>query len=167
MSAAGSNSMHHVVLGLGSNISPEQYIPKSVELLRRYVRVEAVSTAWETPAVGFEGPDFLNAASLIQTPFLADMLKERVIRVIESQLDRIRTANRYAPRTIDLDILIFDGEVKYPSIWKYAYLAVPVAEIFPELTHPETGETISQAAERLAKITRIEARPDVLPGHVV
>lgn len=159
--------MHHVVLGLGSNISPDQYLPKSVELLRKYVQVEAVSTAWETPAVGFEGADFLNAATLIQTPLPTDRLKEQVIRVIESQLDRIRTKNLYAPRTIDLDILIFDGEVKYPNIWKYAYLAVPVAEIIPGLTHPETGETISQAAERLAKITRIEARPDVLPGYVV
>jgi 2-amino-4-hydroxy-6-hydroxymethyldihydropteridine diphosphokinase len=159
--------VHHVVLGLGSNISPDQYLPKSVELLHKFVGVEAVSTAWETPAVGMEGPDFLNAAILIQTPLPADLLKQRVIRAIESQLDRIRTANKYAPRTIDLDILIFDGEVKYPNIWKYAYLAVPVAEIVPGLIHPETGETISQAAERLAKITRIEARADVLPGRVV
>lgn len=159
--------MHHVVLGLGSNISPDQYLPKSVELLRKYVWVEAVSTAWETPAVGFEGPDFLNAAALIQTPLLTAMLKEQVIRVVESQLGRIRTANKYTSRTIDLDILIFDGEVKYPNIWKYAYLAVPVAEIVPALIHPETRETISQAAKRLAKITHIEARPDILPGQVV
>lgn len=166
MSAPGSNSAHHVVLGLGSNISPDQYLPKSVELLREYVRVEAVSTAWETPAVGMEGPDFLNAAVLIQTPLRSDLLKERVIRVVESQLDRIRTANKYAPRTIDLDILIVDGEIKYPNIWKYAYLAVPVAEIVPGLIRPETGETISQTAARLAKITRIKARPDILPGHM-
>jgi 2-amino-4-hydroxy-6-hydroxymethyldihydropteridine diphosphokinase len=165
LSAAGNSSMHNVILGLGSNITPDQYLPKSVELLRELVRVVAVSTAWETPAVGMEGPDFLNAASLIQTPLLAERLKEQVIRVVEFKLDRIRTANKFAPRTIDLDILIFDGEIKYPNIWKYAYLAVPVAEITPELVHPETGETISQAAKRLVKTTRIEARPDILPGY--
>lgn len=154
-----------VYLGLGSNIHPRENLPKAVNLLAQndLVHVEAVSTAWDTPAVGSEGPDFLNAAVQICTPLSIDGLKDHVIRRIEHQLGRVRTADKNAPRTIDVDILIYNGEVIEPLIWEYAFLAVPLAELLHGYAHPKSGKSLGYIAAQLTKETRIEPRPEVLP----
>lgn len=157
--------MHQVILGLGSNIHPSQNVPRAVELLEQHVKVECLSRAWETPAVGQPGaPDFINAALLVYTRQTANELKSQVIRPIEARLGRLRTGDKNAPRQIDIDILIFDNELIDAKLWEYAFLAVPVAELVPLYTNPENGETLAQAAIRLARQTRFEPRPTVLPG---
>jgi 2-amino-4-hydroxy-6-hydroxymethyldihydropteridine diphosphokinase len=153
-----------VFLGLGSNIHPEQNLPRAVSLLKQVVKIEAISTAWHTPAVGAPGPDFLNAALLIRTSLSSQDLKKNVIRKIEAQLGRKRTAEKNAPRTIDIDILIFDNQVIEPEIWDRAFLAVPLSELAPDLCDPDSGESLQRAAERLSQQTRIKPRPGVLPG---
>jgi 2-amino-4-hydroxy-6-hydroxymethyldihydropteridine diphosphokinase len=153
-----------VFLGLGSNIQAEQNLPRAVALLNQAVQVEAISTAWHTPAVGTPGPNFLNAALLIHTRQSSQALKQNVIREIEAQLGRARTHDKNAPRTIDIDILIFDNRVIEPEIWERAFLAVPLSELAPGLCNPESGESLQHAAERLARQTLIEPRPGVLPG---
>jgi 2-amino-4-hydroxy-6-hydroxymethyldihydropteridine diphosphokinase len=155
---------NRVCLGLGSNIDPQEHLPRALELLSKYAAIEAVSTAWETPAVGNHGPDFLNAAVLVRTPLPPELLKSQVIRHIEKELGRVRTANKNAPRTIDIDILLVDHQVIDPDLWTQAYLAVPVAELLPDYPSGERGETLAQVAHRLAQITSIRPRPDVLPG---
>jgi 2-amino-4-hydroxy-6-hydroxymethyldihydropteridine diphosphokinase len=125
------------------------------------VPVIAVSSAWETPAVGDPAPDFINAAALIRTTLSIEALKSQVIRKIEAQLGRIRTADETAPRPIDIDILVDDGRVMDPEIWSQAYLAVPVAELLPDLRDPNTGEPVSQAAECLACDVCITACPEL------
>jgi 2-amino-4-hydroxy-6-hydroxymethyldihydropteridine diphosphokinase len=52
---------------LGSNIAPEQNLPKAIALLRHYVEVADTSKVWETPAVGSSGANFLNAAVMVRT----------------------------------------------------------------------------------------------------
>lgn len=96
---------HRACLLLGSNIQPEENLRRAVELLRQYFVVEKVSAAWETPAVGSDGPDFLNAAVVIHTSLDPWQLKERFLRPLEAQLGRVRTADKNAPRTIDIDIV--------------------------------------------------------------
>jgi 2-amino-4-hydroxy-6-hydroxymethyldihydropteridine diphosphokinase len=153
-----------VFLGLGSNIQAEQNLPRAVSLLKQLVQIDAISTAWHTPSVGAPGPDFLNAAVLIQTSLSSQDLKKHVIRKIEAQLGRKRTADKNAPRTIDIDILIFDNQVVEPEIWDRAFLAVPLSELAPGLCNPDSGESLQRAAERLSQKTRIKARPEILPG---
>jgi 2-amino-4-hydroxy-6-hydroxymethyldihydropteridine diphosphokinase len=151
---------YQVFLGLGSNIRPQEHIPKAIELLRAAAHVERISRIWRTPPVGGAGPDFLNAAVQIRTSLPPGTLKSVVLRSIEARLGRVRTFNKYAPRTIDLDILIVDGVVHEPQIWNLAFQAVPLAELLPDYTNPATGETLAQAARRLAQQVPIEVCPD-------
>lgn len=162
----GRKRLRRVVLGLGSNIEPYCNLPRAVEMLERQVKLVAMSRAWETPAVGApDAPDFINAALLVRTSLDPPDLKSRVIRPIEAALGRVRTQDKNAPRPIDIDLLVYDGEVLDPQIWNQAYLAVPVAELIPNLPDPETGAPLAQVAVQLARQTRFEPRPTVLPGQ--
>jgi len=153
--------IHLVYLGLGSNISPETNLPSALKRLRDTLQVEAVSTAWKTPAIGTVGPDFLNAAIAIRTELSPDELKSQVIRKIENQLGRIRTEDKNAPRSIDIDILIFNEQIVDPQIWSQVHLAVPLAELIPGFMHSESGETLAQAARRLSIASPITPQSDV------
>lgn len=153
---------HRVYLGLGSNINPESYLPRAVLCLNKFLQVEAVSSAWQSPAIGSEGPDFLNAVVQVRTDLLPQQLKHEVTCRIEEELNRVRTDDRYAPRTIDIDILIFNSQVVDPEIWQFAHHAVPLAELLPNLTNPDTLEPLVTIAERQKAASRISHRPDVL-----
>ena len=152
---------HQVCLLLGSNIQPEKNLAMGVDLLRSQVKIVRGSSVWETPAVGSAGPDFLNMALLVTTPLGAALFKEKVIRPLEMQLGRVRSADKNAPRTIDIDIILFDDQLLDPNLWRFAHRAVPVAEILPDL-RSEQGELLKDIASRLTKTTQIRLRPDLL-----
>ena len=156
------NGEHWACLGLGSNIEPRKNIHMAVALLCASLNVVAVSTAWETPAVGRPAPDFINAALLVYTELSPEQLKYGNNRLIEHWLGRVRSEDPNAPRTIDIDILVYDGEVLDPEVWEQAYLTVPLAELVPGLIHPQTGQTIREAAEHLLEITDIKGCPEIL-----
>lgn len=153
---------HFAYLNLGSNIQPETNLVRAVELLREYGRVLKVSSAWESRSVGAEGPNYLNACVLFQTAFRQVELKEKVIRPIEAQLGRQRSENKFAPRTIDIDIVLFDDQPYNDKFWRYAFVIVPLAEIYPAYQNPLLRENIVQTATRLRSQVWMEARPEVL-----
>ena len=152
---------HHACLLLGSNIQPEKNLTLGLDLLRYMVTISRLSSVWETPSVGSSGPDFLNLAVLISTPLNTNELKGQVLRPLEVQLGRVRSANKNAPRTFDIDIILFDGELLDPNLWYFAHRAVPVAEIMPDYLSSR-GDTLKDVASELAKSTLIHLRQDVL-----
>ena len=95
----------------------------------------AISSAWKSALVGSSDPDFLNAAAKFASHLSAEELKNEVEQPIEKELGRVRSADRFAPRTIDLDIVIFDDKELDPDIWNFAYLALPLSEILPDHRH--------------------------------
>lgn len=137
---------------------------QALDLLCRQTDVRRVSSAWESQAVGSDGPDFLNAAIWVESALSLSDLKLQILRPIEAQLGRVRTADKNAPRTIDIDILIFEQTLVDPALWHRGFLAIPVAEIIPDFKHPQSGESIQRAALRLATGARLKHRPEVLPG---
>jgi len=153
---------HFAYLNLGSNIQPEINLVQAIKLLHDYGDVQKVSSAWESKSVGALGPNFLNACVLFISPFMQVELKERVIRPIEAQLGRKRSENKYIPRTIDIDIVLFDGTPYNDKFWKFAFVIIPLAEIYPEYQNPITRENITQTATRLRQRAWMEARPEVL-----
>jgi 2-amino-4-hydroxy-6-hydroxymethyldihydropteridine diphosphokinase len=155
---------HCIYISLGSNIRPEENLPRSVVMLRKFGRVIATSTVWETSPVGTAGPRFLNAVVLLQVNHPPALLKSLVLRRIEIEMGRIRTFNKYAPRPIDLDILIADGLIIDPGIWTRAHLAVPLAELLPDLLHPDQGKTLVQIAQELKRTDEIRPHPDIKLG---
>ncbi len=163
--------LHQVLLSLGSNIEPEINLPAAVRELGRYGRVRRVSAVWESPPLGASGqPNFLNAALWLETPLAAEELKDIAIASAEAKLGRKRGIDRYAPRTIDIDIMLFDRErlrigmrrIPDPEILERPFVAIPLAEIAPEYIHPESGETLAKIAARFDPETSgMRLRPDV------
>lgn len=163
MSAPGENEEQEIYIGLGSNIEPEKNLPQALSMLSQVVKLKSHSSAWETPPAGTDiGPNFINAVALISTDYTANELRRQVLRQIESQLNRVRTSNQNAPRTIDLDIIIINQRIVDPHIWEQAYLAIPLVEIGVDLINPSENETLSQIAYRLAHQTSIQRRPEIL-----
>jgi len=138
-----------VILLLGSNIEPQKNIPQALELLAHYCGTIKKSRVWETEAVGNSGPNFLNVAVQITTRLDQPEIKTRIITPIENQLKRVRTKDKFAPRTIDLDIIIFNDEIVDQNLWEKAFISLPVSELVPELRHPDSKQTLGEIASQL------------------
>jgi 2-amino-4-hydroxy-6-hydroxymethyldihydropteridine diphosphokinase len=156
------NESHRAYLSLGSNIQPEANLVNAIERLQKYGRIEKISSAWESESVGAEGPNYLNACVLLITPLLQTELKVQALLPIETELGRRRSVDKFAPRTIDIDIVIFDGQSCDDKYWEQAFVVVPLAEIHSGYQHPVKKENISKTATRLRQQVWMEARPEVL-----
>ena len=143
---------------LGSNIAPESNLPKAIQLLGLHAEIASTSMVWETPPVGSDGPNFLNAALLVETDLELQQFKDTVIRPVEAYLGRVRTADKFAPRPIDIDIVAWDCLVLDPDVWRWAHAAVPVSEVLPCDTVSESGEPLAKTAQRLLEETPLQPR---------
>ena len=139
------------ILLLGSNINPEQNIQAALELLPRYARIQGQSQIWETESVGSQGPNFLNLAVCILTKLNPTDLKLNIISPIEKELKRVRTQDRYAPRTIDIDLIVYNEEVFEDNLWQRAFIALPVSELAPNLTPNNSSITLKKQALKLKR----------------
>lgn len=140
--------MHKVYLNLGSNIEPEKNIPQAIKLLREIIDVKAVSSVWETKSVGYDGENFLNACVLVVTNLQPDELKNQILRPVENQVGRVRNENRYAPRTIDIDVVLFDETPHNLETWNHAFVIIPLAELVPNFVHPLEKKKLVEFAEQ-------------------
>lgn len=148
-------------LSLGSNLDKEHNLPAAVQLLASHGRLLAVSGVYETAPVGNpDDPAFFNAAVALETALQPVELKQQVLALIEQRLGRQRSADPNAPRTIDIDISLFDDAVldlgkrhiPDPELLRYPHIAVPLADLAPRYCHPETGETLAQIAARVTEV---------------
>lgn len=148
-----------VVISLGSNIERERHIPEAVRLLRRHRDIEVirVSRIYESEAVGAaDAPAFFNAAVLATTPLDPQSLRDE-LRHIESVMGRVRSDDRNAPRTIDLDLSYYDNmivkdgdwEVPDESVTTHPHVAIPIADVVPDWKDPHSGRTTFEIAGEL------------------
>jgi 2-amino-4-hydroxy-6-hydroxymethyldihydropteridine diphosphokinase len=149
-------------LSLGSNISPERHLQEAIRRLREYGEVREVSSAWESHAVGSDGPDFLNVCVGFAAAATAADVKCNVADPIESELGRIRTGDKYAPRTIDIDIVMDSGRAMNLELWNHAFVVLPMSELLPDASHPLTGRRLADEAARTQASTWIRRRPDAM-----
>lgn len=159
--------MHSVYLSLGSNIRPEQNIPKALELLSAELKLIQVSSAWCTEPVGTAGPNFVNLAVHASTAMDCANLKTHVLQSIELQLGRIRSADKFAPRTIDIDIILFDDDLIEDDLADTAYLVLPLAELIPSYIPPGGKQTLEKMAAQDSirqTATRLDGFPDLTCG---
>jgi 2-amino-4-hydroxy-6-hydroxymethyldihydropteridine diphosphokinase len=166
--------LHRAYLLLGSNIDPEKNLPAACRLLAVHGRIVRTSQVWESPpADGSAQTNYLNAAVLLETAHTAEELRLTVLPAIEATLGRTRDPHdKYAARTIDVDIVLFDQEIldvagahiPDPDIPRRAFVAVPLAEIDPDYIHPEDGRTLSQIAAAAGNRSELIPRSDVRLG---
>jgi 2-amino-4-hydroxy-6-hydroxymethyldihydropteridine diphosphokinase len=138
-------------VGVGSNIEPEHNIRAALRLLEQHVRVAGVSTFYRTEPLGRPSdPDFINGVVAIETGLGAHELRSTVLRRIERELGRQRVPDANAPRTIDLDLLVYDGEPLDPNVELRAFVAWPLVELDPALALPD-GRRLATIAEHLPR----------------
>ena len=155
------SDLHRAYLSLGSNIQPGTNVVRAIELLRKHGRLERISSAWESESVGAPGPNYLNACVLLLTPLSQPALKEQALLPIDTELGRQRSADKFAPRTIDIDIVLYDGISSDNKYWEQAFVVVPLAEIYPEYQNPLRAESLIKTATRLRQQVWMETRPEV------
>jgi 2-amino-4-hydroxy-6-hydroxymethyldihydropteridine diphosphokinase len=153
------HSTRRIILLIGSNIEPIKNIRLAFEEIKNHLQIENYSSIWETKPIGSSGYNFLNLALSLLTDIDYDSLKFGLFRSIEAKYGRVRTADKFAPRTIDIDIVIEGEIIREESVWEYAYLAVPVAELVPDLIHPISGIKLIDVARELTKTSWIIKYP--------
>jgi len=120
---------HECIIGIGSNINPAKNIAAALFFLRQEQEFVSVSSLIKTSPIGIpDQSDFLNGAAKILTMMeMADF--KSYLKDIEDRLKRDRTAPKFGPRTIDLDIVIWDGDIVDPDYFSRDFLKTAVDEI--------------------------------------
>ncbi len=149
--------MTRAFIGVGSNIDPVANVREALRAMSKEMRVATVSTVYETEPEARPGqPLYYNCVVEAETEMPPLELK-RALRATEERLGRRRSADKYAPRPIDLDLLLYDDlatqseelTLPDPEIERRAYLAVALAELAPELSLPGTSTTLRDLAQSL------------------
>ncbi|ELY2672020.1 2-amino-4-hydroxy-6-hydroxymethyldihydropteridine diphosphokinase [Cronobacter sakazakii] len=146
-------------IALGSNLAePLTQVNNALAALARIPgsRVVATSSFYRTPPLGPQDqPDYLNAAVALETTLSAEALLDNTQR-IELEQGRVRKAERWGPRTLDLDIMLFGDAtinterliVPHYDMKNRAFMLLPLSEIAPALRFPD-GERLADVLERL------------------
>jgi 2-amino-4-hydroxy-6-hydroxymethyldihydropteridine diphosphokinase len=150
--------MPRVYVAIGSNVQPDHWVPLAAhELRRRYPGVR-FSACYRNPAYGFEGADFINAVAGFDTAQPVDVVLASC-HEIEFLCGRRRDDPKWAPRAMDVDLLLYGDTVAEtaafrlprPDLLRRVYMLGPLAEIAPELRHPTTGRTIAAHWQELSR----------------
>jgi 2-amino-4-hydroxy-6-hydroxymethyldihydropteridine diphosphokinase len=144
-----------VYVAAGSNVAPEENLARAVAELKKQFPGTRVSPWYRNRAVGFSGDDFINLVAGFSTELsLAEVLDR--LHAIEALCGRTRDAARWAPRSMDLDVLLYgdlvcdEGHVKLPrpDLLKRAYMLGPLAALAPAVMHPTERLSIAELWQR-------------------
>ncbi|HEX7813526.1 2-amino-4-hydroxy-6-hydroxymethyldihydropteridine diphosphokinase [Dyella sp.] len=142
--------MARAYLSLGSNLEPLRYLAAALAELRERFGDMAVSPAYRSRSVGFDGADFVNLAVAIDTDLTPQALNDW-LHALEDRHGRRRDVPRYSDRTLDVDIVLYDdlvleggGHLQIPrKELRHAFVLRPIADIAPTLRHPLSGRSMA------------------------
>jgi 2-amino-4-hydroxy-6-hydroxymethyldihydropteridine diphosphokinase len=146
-----------VFVGVGSNVAPEENVTRALRLLDGEIGLLGISTFYRTPALNRpEDLPYVNGVVEVGDALGPFDLKE-LLRHIERALGRERAADRCAPRTMDLDLLIHGDQVlssgalllPHPDIRERRFVAIPLLELAPDLTLPDSAMPLRSVASSL------------------
>jgi len=160
--------MTRAYVAIGSNVEAERHVSMAAQALRHRFGALQLSPVYQNHAVGFDGEDFLNAVAGFDTALDVPALKT-ALDEIEVACGRQRGAARFAPRTLDLDLLLYgdrvDAAERLPraEILSYDFVLKPLADLVPELRHPVAGRSYRELWEgfdRQRKLVPVGIRTD-------
>ncbi|MFQ5581000.1 MAG: 2-amino-4-hydroxy-6-hydroxymethyldihydropteridine diphosphokinase [Mariprofundaceae bacterium] len=130
--------IHSALIGMGSNIEPERHMSSAAAAIRKRFPEARFSSVYRSAAVGMDADDFLNACCLI-----TDVPDESILRAWLKGLEDVHGRNRsqgsWQPRTLDLDLLMYDEAVRDDDLFRYPHAYVPTTELI-EMVLPENGK---------------------------
>ena len=146
-----------VLIGIGSNTGDRlDHLQSAIDAIHTQIgSIDQISRLYQTPALGFEGADFINGCLKVSTQLEASQVLDKLL-VIEQHLGRIRHDDgQYHSRTIDLDLLFFDSliskserlELPHPRLHERRFVLQPLADITSDFEHPILKQTISKLLE--------------------
>ena len=141
--------MTEVFVGVGSNVEAEKHVRAAVGLMRERFGALKLSPVYRNRAVGFEGEDFLNLVAVLDTSLEIAQLSA-ALDEIEVRCGRQRGAARFAPRTLDLDLLLYGDavsekpELPRKEILRYDFVLKPLADLAPAHRHPLMGRSYAE-----------------------
>jgi len=150
--------MVRAFVGIGSNINPQQNVRAALQRLAQRTHVVAISMVYRTAALGRpEQAPYYNCVAQLETSAPPLAVKQEILRPIEAHLGRTRFADKYAPRTIDLDLIVYgdrtveaDGiRIPDPEIMERPFLAIPLFELAPNLVLAGVNRPIAEIAAAL------------------
>lgn len=136
-------------VSVGSNIEPVRHLRLALDEMRQRFGPLLTSGVYRNRAEGFQGEDFLNMVAGFDTTVEPEVVIEELER-IHRLAGRVRSAQRFASRTLDLDLILYgdriDAGLRLPrsDVTRYGFVLGPLAEIAPRLRHPVSGETIGE-----------------------
>jgi 2-amino-4-hydroxy-6-hydroxymethyldihydropteridine diphosphokinase len=147
-----------VLVAAGSNVEPLANLRRALDALARHYPTVRRSTAYRNRAVGFEGEDFINLVVGFETDDDVHAVIEH-LHEAETLCGRARHAPKWAPRSMDLDILLFGDRVcdepglvlPRPDLVRRAYMLGPAAEIAPDTLHPTLRVTLAELWRNFAQ----------------
>ena len=120
--------MNTALVGMGSNIRPEYHLLAAAKVLRHTYTDVVFSHVYRSAAVGMQGDDFLNACCLLQgVP--EQIILEKYLKTVEDAYLRDRSEGSWKPRTLDLDVLVYNNQVVDDDVYCYAHVFVPTSEL--------------------------------------
>ena len=162
-------------VAVGSNVNPEKHVPDALVRLKNALRVKGISTHYRTVPLKnrHEQDDYLNGVWQLETEMRPEELK-RFFRDLERLSGRIHNNDRYASRTLDLDLLLWDQlrdsdlELPHPDILKRPFLFVPLLELDPGLQWPLTGHLLKDMVDygRVLSMQTDEEMTEFLKGII-
>lgn len=138
--------MSGVYVAAGSNVDPIANLRRALDALSRHYPGLRRSRAWRNAAVGFDGDDFVNLVVGFETSDDVQLVLQHLYEA-EALCGRGRDAPKWAPRAMDLDVLLYGSMVcnepglvlPRPDLVRRAYMLGPAAELAPDLVHPTLG----------------------------
>lgn len=154
--------MARAYVSIGSNIEREKHIRAAVTALRGRFGSLVLSRVYENRAIGFDGENFFNLVAGFDTNELPEAVVA-TLHGIEQGYGRQRGPSRFGPRTLDLDLLLYDNLIRddktlrlpRDEIREYACVLGPLAELAPNDPHPETGETFAAMWARFPRVQQV------------
>jgi 2-amino-4-hydroxy-6-hydroxymethyldihydropteridine diphosphokinase len=150
--------MPRVYVAIGGNVEPERWFPLAARELRRRFPGAHFSSCYRNPAYGFAGSDFINAVAGFDTALPVDAVLA-CCHEIEALCGRRRDDPKWAPRVMDIDLLLYGDVVAdtpayrlpRPDLLRRCFMLAPLAEIAGELHHPSSGREIADHWQELAR----------------